>query len=69
MLVEPPFGEVVLAEGYWFAGDRLADPAHRWLFDRLDELAGAVRTGAPAERPSPPRLPVVLVGAPRGPAR
>jgi len=39
--VEPPFGQVMLAEGYWFAPDRLADPAHVWLFDRLDEV-GAV---------------------------
>ena len=39
MQVEPPFGEVVLAEGYWFARDRLADPAHEWFFDRLDEVA------------------------------
>jgi len=37
--VEPPFDVVVLAEGYWFAGDRLSDPAHRWFFARLDELA------------------------------
>ena len=39
VLVEPPFDEVVLAEGYWFARDRLSDAAHRWLFARLDELA------------------------------
>ncbi|GAA1781072.1 LysR family transcriptional regulator [Nocardioides hankookensis] len=39
VVVEPPFDEVILAEGYWFAPDRLSDPAHRWLFDRLDELA------------------------------
>ena len=39
VLVEPAFGEVVLAEGYWFAPDRLSDPAHRWLFARLDQLA------------------------------
>jgi DNA-binding transcriptional LysR family regulator len=39
VLVEPPFGEVVLAEGYWFAPDRLSDPAHRWLFAQLDRLA------------------------------
>jgi DNA-binding transcriptional LysR family regulator len=39
LVVEPPFGEVVLAEGYWFAADRLSDPAHRWLFERLDETA------------------------------
>lgn len=38
-LVEPPYGEVVLAEGYWFSGDRLSDPAHRWLFARLDQLS------------------------------
>ena len=38
VMVEPPFDEVVLAEGYWFAPDRLSDPAHRWLFGRLDEL-------------------------------
>ena len=40
--VEPPFGEVVLAEGYWFARDRLSDPAHHWLFDSL----GRGRRGA-----------------------
>lgn len=39
VMVEPPFGEVVLAEGYWFGHDRLSDPAHRWLFARFDELA------------------------------
>ena len=38
VMVEPPFGEVVLAEGYWYASDRLSDPAHRWLFARLDQL-------------------------------
>jgi DNA-binding transcriptional LysR family regulator len=36
--VEPPFGQVLLAEGYWFARDRMADPAHQWLFARLDEV-------------------------------
>jgi hypothetical protein len=45
-VVELPFEELVLAEGYWFAPDRLSDPAHRWLFGRLDavrqELAAAV---------------------------
>jgi len=45
VVVEPPFGEVVLPEGYWFAPDRMSDPAHRWLFAQLDavgaELAGA----------------------------
>jgi DNA-binding transcriptional LysR family regulator len=42
--VELPFEELVLAEGYWFAPDRLTDPAHRWLYSRFDavrqELAG-----------------------------
>lgn len=42
VLVEPPFDEVVLAEGYWFSPDRLSDPAHRWLFARLDEMAEAL---------------------------
>jgi len=40
--VEPPFGEVVLAEAYWFVHDRLADPAHVWLFDRFDEVGAAL---------------------------
>jgi DNA-binding transcriptional LysR family regulator len=38
VIVEPPFDEVVLAEGYWFAADRLSDPAHRWLFGRFDAV-------------------------------
>ncbi|KQW47264.1 hypothetical protein ASC77_12320 [Nocardioides sp. Root1257] len=45
VVVEPPFDEVVLAEGYWFAPDRLSDPAHRWLFERLDELAVELAAG------------------------
>lgn len=47
VLVEPPFGEVVLAEGYWFDRDRLSDPAHRWFFDRLDAVGAEItaRTG------------------------
>ena len=44
-MIEPPFGEVVLAEGYWYASDRLSDPAHRWLFARLDELAEELAGG------------------------
>jgi DNA-binding transcriptional LysR family regulator len=40
VLVEPPFGDVVLAEGYHFAEHRLSDPAYRWMFSRL-EAAGA----------------------------
>ncbi|MEU4155183.1 LysR family transcriptional regulator [Actinoplanes sp. NPDC026670] len=52
-VVEPPFGEVVLAEGYWFAADRLSDPAHRWLFTQLDQLSGEL--GEPARpRRTPP---------------
>jgi DNA-binding transcriptional LysR family regulator len=39
VVVDPPFGEVLLPEGYWFAPDRLSDPAHRWLFGRLDAVA------------------------------
>ncbi|GAA2216294.1 LysR family transcriptional regulator [Nonomuraea monospora] len=37
-LVEPPFGEVALNEGYWFIPDRLASPAHEWFFAQLDEV-------------------------------
>lgn len=37
--VEPPFGEVLLVEGYWFAPSRADDPAHRWFMHRLDEVA------------------------------
>jgi len=32
----------VLAEAYWFLPDRLADPAHEWLFTRLDEAGAAL---------------------------
>jgi len=45
--VEPPFARVVLAEGYWFARDRLADPAHQWLFERLDEVEAALAPDNP----------------------
>ena len=44
-IVEPPFEELVLAEGYWFAADRLSDPAHRWLFGRLDAVAAELAAG------------------------
>ncbi|MFT4265166.1 MAG: LysR family transcriptional regulator [Nocardioides sp.] len=37
--LEPPFGTVLLPEGYWFAPNRLSDPAHRWLFGRLDAVS------------------------------
>lgn len=46
VLVEPPFGEVVLAEGYWFDRDRLSDPAHRWLFGRLDAVGEEIAARA-----------------------
>ncbi|MER7559158.1 LysR family transcriptional regulator [Nocardioides sp. NPDC126508] len=39
VVIEPPFGEVLLPEGYWYAPARLSDPAHRWLFGRLDAVA------------------------------
>ncbi len=45
--VEPPFGQVSLAEGYWFSRDRLADPAHQWLFARLDEVGAILAAGNP----------------------
>jgi hypothetical protein len=40
--LEPPFGQVLLSEAYWFSRERLADPAHEWLFGRLDEVAQAL---------------------------
>jgi DNA-binding transcriptional LysR family regulator len=42
--VELPFEELVLAEGYWFGPDRLSDPAHRWLFGRLDAVRQELET-------------------------
>jgi DNA-binding transcriptional LysR family regulator len=45
VVVELPFEELVLAEGYWFAPDRLTDPAHRWLFGRLDAVREELATG------------------------
>ncbi|HET6940495.1 MAG TPA: LysR family transcriptional regulator [Nocardioides sp.] len=42
--VELPFEELVLAEGYWFGADRLSDPAHRWLFGRLDAVRQELET-------------------------
>ncbi|MXG88294.1 LysR family transcriptional regulator [Nocardioides flavescens] len=45
-VVEPPFDDVVLAEGYWFAPDRLSDPAHRWLFGRLDAVREQLSTAS-----------------------
>lgn len=47
VMVEPPFGHVVLAEGYTFAPNRLSDPAHQWLFARLDEVAEELARSAP----------------------
>lgn len=41
-VVEPPFGDVVLAEGYYYAQHREADTAYRWFFDRLDEVAAVI---------------------------
>lgn len=41
-MVEPPFGYVVLAEGYYYAQHREADTAYRWFFDRLDEVAAVI---------------------------
>jgi DNA-binding transcriptional LysR family regulator len=49
VIVEPPFGEVVLAESYWYAHHRLADPAHRWLFGRLEAVHKELtRTAGPS---------------------
>ena len=58
--------EVLLAEGYWFAADRLSDPAHQWLFARLDEVA---ECWPQAPDDAAQLLPVVAVSAPSRPAR
>jgi DNA-binding transcriptional LysR family regulator len=47
MMVEPPFGEVRLVEGYHFTANRLSDPAHRWLFERLDEVRDELAAAKP----------------------
>lgn len=36
--VQPPFGDVILSEGYWFEENRSADPANRWLMGCLDAV-------------------------------
>ncbi|MEP9385181.1 LysR family transcriptional regulator [Nocardioides sp. KR10-350] len=46
VMVEPPFGEALLAEGYWFAEHRLSDPAYRWLFGRLEAASAELSLGA-----------------------
>jgi DNA-binding transcriptional LysR family regulator len=51
VVVEPPFGEVLLSEGYWYAPHRASDPAHRWLFSRLDAVGAEL--GLDALRPAP----------------
>jgi DNA-binding transcriptional LysR family regulator len=43
-----PFDDILLAEGYWFAATRLSDPAHRWLFERLDEVGGTLAEPDPS---------------------
>jgi DNA-binding transcriptional LysR family regulator len=46
VMTEPPFGQVLLVESYWFDPSRLDDPVYRWLFERLDEArAGLADTG------------------------
>ncbi|MBB2891878.1 LysR family transcriptional regulator [Flexivirga oryzae] len=44
-VADSPFDDVPLVEGYWFAPSRLDDPAHCWLFDRLDETREALAAG------------------------
>lgn len=47
VVMEPPFGEVLLVEGYWYAATRLHDPGTRWLFGLLDEVGNAVEREPP----------------------
>ncbi len=49
LVVPAPFGEVVLAEGYWYADHRESDPGHRWFLDRLDEVAAELEPAPPSD--------------------
>lgn len=42
VMVEPPFGEVPLTEGYFFTEDKTHDSAHQWLFARLHAVANTL---------------------------
>jgi DNA-binding transcriptional LysR family regulator len=53
VMVEPPFGRVVLAEGYYFAPGRARDAAYRWLLDQLEEAGKAVRGSDPLSSEDP----------------
>lgn len=46
VMVEPPFGHVEIIEGYWFAQSRQSDAAHRWLFQRFDEVGEQLTSGS-----------------------
>ena len=39
VIVDPPFGEVPLTEGYYFSEDRTSDSAYQWLFGCLHTAA------------------------------
>ncbi|MFF5078233.1 LysR family transcriptional regulator [Actinoplanes sp. NPDC000266] len=54
LMIEPPFPQSLLAEGYWYAEDRLSDPADRWLFGRLDALGAVLRRASPGRSASHP---------------
>jgi DNA-binding transcriptional LysR family regulator len=38
-IVEPPFGDVDLIEGFWCQEAKLAEPAHQWLVSVLRDVA------------------------------
>jgi DNA-binding transcriptional LysR family regulator len=38
-LIEPPFGDVDLIEGFWCQEAKLAEPAHQWLVSVLRDVA------------------------------
>jgi DNA-binding transcriptional LysR family regulator len=38
-VIEPPFGEVDLIEGFWCQEAKLAEPAHQWLVSVLRDVA------------------------------
>jgi DNA-binding transcriptional LysR family regulator len=47
VMLEPPFGTVLLVEGYWFAASRAHDAGDRWLFAQLDEVGRSLGRNDP----------------------
>ena len=55
-VIEPPFGDVDLIEGFWCQEAKLAEPAQQWLVSVLREVAAElVRPAAGQKGPGPRR--------------